>query len=182
MMKTEFTQLSQQSSDENLVPRKMDIFWGIFFLLVWLLPLSYTGFTNKLVPLIPKWVGEHYRISSVFARRVEVWPTYVIRFTGIESGQAYELPVSQTSRMLVAGYYNRVERAIEESYYYKSWRDEIRESLAQYWKRWRPEAGENLRLDLIQRLHQPDPKAARRGDRLAETRVVHERVIFTREL
>jgi hypothetical protein len=83
---------------------------------LWLLPILWTGITNRNVPLTTTWMQQQYRVACLFVDSVKAWSTYFVQVQHQGSTAWIELDLRGVFDMTVFGFRSRLHAILEETY------------------------------------------------------------------
>jgi len=90
--------------------KKIDIFGGVFFLFIWIIPMAYTGLTNIDFPLMPRVLTYWQRTSFLFPYGIKSWPVYYIQAQFEGEPKWTTLDESQFFKLKPFGYRTRLHQ------------------------------------------------------------------------
>src|SRR4051812_14839458 len=92
--------------------RTQDYVCGIVFLIVWLLPVAWTGLTLKKISFLPRVVTYFHNIGNLFTYAVPVWPLPYIQAKQQGSDEWITLPEDEYFRLKTFGFRTRFFEAL----------------------------------------------------------------------
>ncbi len=98
---------------KRTIPSFFDYFCFAFFIFVWIIPLLYMGFTNRIFPRMPPALSFLHNASALFAKSVSSWPQYFIEMRFQPDGPWTEYDYTDDFKMKPFGYRTRVNRFFE---------------------------------------------------------------------
>ena len=145
---------------------KKDVFFCLFFVFFWIIPVIYNGLTQKKISFFPRGLSYFQSISGLFTHSVPVWPMpYIqIRLTGEADWQT--LREADFFRLKTFGYRTRFFEAL---YYGTNIKDYARRSrdtqkeladwIARRYQKLNPQSKRIAAVRFIAGLYFIDPKA-----------------------
>jgi len=100
------------NKDGKLGIRKKDVYSCLLFIILWLLPVMYTGLVNRDVLLLPRTLCYLHRISFLFTHGTPVWTNYYIQGLPEDSNAWVTLPESDYFRLQPFGYRTRLHAVL----------------------------------------------------------------------
>lgn len=92
--------------------REKDLIACILFILLWLIPIFYTGITNKDFPLMPRTINYLQRISFLFVNSEENWPIFYIQVRPQNSNTWITLNENDFFKLKPFGYRTRLNQLL----------------------------------------------------------------------
>lgn len=92
------------------------VFATLFFLGVWLLPITYVGSAGRDIGWMHRDMRHMQRVACLFTREVGSWGTYHIEIKVGPGGEWAELPLDGYFDMSIFGYRTRFHRLLGKSY------------------------------------------------------------------
>jgi hypothetical protein len=83
---------------------------------LWLLPIFWTGATHRNAPLAGRWLQQQYRVACLFLESVEAWGTYFVQVQHEGSNAWVELDLRGIFDMTVFGFRSRLHAILDETY------------------------------------------------------------------
>lgn len=83
---------------------------------VWLLPVLWTGATHRDVPLASRWMQQQYRVACLFLESLEAWGSYFVQVQHEGSSAWVELNLRGIFDMTVFGFRSRLHAILDETY------------------------------------------------------------------
>lgn len=94
-----------------------------FFLVFWLLPISYVGLTEKQVPVVSNWFNEQYRVACLFTKRIPAWT--VLHYQARWQGGWETLDIDTLCPLTPFGYRNRLDFILTHDVKGQAWEQRI---------------------------------------------------------
>ena len=88
--------------------KKKDIFAFLFFIIIWIIPITYTGIFNCDMPGFPRTLCHLQRIAILFTHSIESWPIFYIQVRSHENNQWQTLKEEDYFRLKPFGYRTRL--------------------------------------------------------------------------
>jgi len=107
---------------------KRDIFAFSFFLIIWIIPITYTGLFNRDMPGFPRTLCYLQRIAILFTHSIESWPIFYIQVRSHENNQWQTLEEEDYFRLKPFGYRTRLNSILyhaKDSLGYKEGNDRV---------------------------------------------------------
>ncbi|MDJ0729558.1 MAG: hypothetical protein QNJ33_06145 [Crocosphaera sp.] len=94
--------------------QRQDYLFSSFFILIWLLPIFWVGFTKRSVPNAGNFFNDLYRVSCLFTHRVSYWNNSYIQVQLEGSESWLTPPESDFAKMTPFGHRTRLHRMLNE--------------------------------------------------------------------
>ncbi|MEX2580945.1 MAG: hypothetical protein WD342_17935 [Verrucomicrobiales bacterium] len=87
---------------------------GLLLIALWILPVTYVGFTNRPVPMTGRYLNHMWRISCLFPRRSNTWADYFYQVRTEGGVDWLEVPHEHLGEMRPFGAGNRLHRIMAQ--------------------------------------------------------------------
>lgn len=87
------------------------------FVLVWLLPITWTGLTKRPVPFVGVYANDMYRVASLFTKRLQGSVDYYFQVRFEDDWDWTNLSKREFSSIIMSGNRTRLDRMLQDSVY-----------------------------------------------------------------
>jgi len=94
---------------------KKELLSFLFFLLVWILPMGYSGLFNKDVPFFPRTLCYLQKISRLFTHSIESWQIFYLQARPENSEKWITLDETDYFRLKPFGYRTRLHQILAKT-------------------------------------------------------------------
>lgn len=96
----------------NNYPKRKDLLSFLLFIFIWIIPITYTGLSNKDMPFFPRTLCYLQRIAMLFTHSIESWPVYYIQVKLDDGKQWITLKEEDYFRLKPFGYRSRLHQIL----------------------------------------------------------------------
>ncbi len=107
----------QSEPSRVIVAERPDYFLCAFFVVVWLLPISWVGMTKQRVPLVGTYANDMYRVASLFTKRLQGSVDYYFQVQFEDGWEWVNIPKRDYASIIMSGNRTRLDRMLQDSVY-----------------------------------------------------------------
>jgi len=108
-------------SPSQLSVSKKDLFSCLFFIFIWIIPITYTNLVNKDIPFFPRTLCYVQRISFLFTKAIWRWPVYYVLIRYENTPGWTILPEDEYFHLQPFGFRTRFDQLMTFSHYNTGW-------------------------------------------------------------
>jgi len=108
---------ADRDPQRNVRASARDLVLSLLFVLLWLLPIFYQGWTSSTIPpsVLPPFLTNIYRVSCLFTKSVPAWGDWYFQLKHVDDPGWWTLRESDYSKLEPFGHHSRIDLFLSKS-------------------------------------------------------------------